>query len=394
MRIDVSENSMLNPLYQYEYSDINRKCHFYYDETNNHRKFWLDRYNFNASIKEDFVLGGVFHYNDFSNADVSKLKSIVRLQKTAKEIKFHHLIKKGDDFFSCLNRIKVRQLLEWLSETDLYIHFSNINNFYYGLVDIVDTVCADTDTHIIFYYQMERLMKNELYKLAMNYYDEFYNYLNKYSFPNIKSTDVYGFCDELIGFIERYDNYNSNFEIECLRQLLKQARKKEKLLFLQGNKENTIIDNYYLFYLNRIATFKNSFHTFDEETMVQSEFDDIELFDGEIELDNFEFVESSKNELVQISDCIVGLLGKFYIWINNIDFDYIRNLDKNLNEYQKDTLLLLAQLIKKSEDECIFNIHSIESIEENKKCFEILKFALEYGNKKKIRNFIKNKNHQ
>lgn len=393
MKIDVSETEMVNPRYYNEYLSANKKGHFYYDETNNHRKFWLDNENFNASIMEDFVLGGVFHYDEYSNADVSELKSRIRLQKTAKEIKFRHLTKKGDDFLDCLNSAKVRKFLEWLTDTDLYVHFSNINNFYYGLVDIVDTVCVDTNIDMNFHYEMELLMKNELFRLAISYYDEFYDYLKKYSFPNIESEDVWGFCNELIGFIENYDNYNCNFEIECLRQILKQARKKEELLFLKDNKKDTIIDNYYQFYLNRIMLFKNAFHTFDEELTVQAELDDIELFDGKIKLDNFEFVESSTNELVQVSDCVVGLLGKFYIWLNNINFDDIQRLDENINEHQKDTLSLLAQLIVKSENECIFNIHSVESIDEKEKCSRVLEFALNYERQKRISNFVKSKNH-
>ena len=34
-------------------------CNFYYDESNNIRKLWLDVDDFNAPIDSDFVLGGV-----------------------------------------------------------------------------------------------------------------------------------------------------------------------------------------------------------------------------------------------------------------------------------------------------------------------------------------------
>ena len=63
----------------------NRKCTFYYDESNNIRKLWLDENDFNAPIDSDFVLGGVMYFGDKSTADVDSLKTKLRLQKSAKK---------------------------------------------------------------------------------------------------------------------------------------------------------------------------------------------------------------------------------------------------------------------------------------------------------------------
>ena len=71
---------------------INVKGVFYYDETNNGRKFWLKRKDgFNSSEMENFILGGVMHYNDKSSADIDKLFRDLSIQKTATEVKLKHL---------------------------------------------------------------------------------------------------------------------------------------------------------------------------------------------------------------------------------------------------------------------------------------------------------------
>ena len=117
----------------------NRKCTFYYDESNNIRKLWLDENDFNAPIDSDFVLGGVMYFGDKSTADVDSLKTKLRLQKSAKEMKFKH-ISKAKSFLECLNEEKVLFFLQWLYDSDLYIHFSNVNNLYFAIVDIIDII--------------------------------------------------------------------------------------------------------------------------------------------------------------------------------------------------------------------------------------------------------------
>jgi len=83
-----------------------QKCTFYYDESNNIRKLWLSEDDFNAPIDSDFVLGGVMHFGDKSMADVDSLKSQLRLQKSAKEMKFKP-ISKANAFLECLDIVNI-----------------------------------------------------------------------------------------------------------------------------------------------------------------------------------------------------------------------------------------------------------------------------------------------
>jgi hypothetical protein len=62
--------------------------------------------------------------------------------------------------------------------------------------------------------------------------------------------------------------YYPGFFLELLRQMLKTAGKLDKMVFIQDNEPFMLIQEYYLFYLERCELFSNSHHIFDEEPTV------------------------------------------------------------------------------------------------------------------------------
>ncbi|WP_428257561.1 DUF3800 domain-containing protein [Gallibacter sp. Marseille-QA0791] len=346
----------------------NRKCTFYYDESNNIRKLWLDENDFNAPIDSDFVLGGVMYFGDKSTADVDSLKTKLRLQKSAKEMKFKH-ISKAKSFLECLNEEKVLFFLQWLYDSDLYIHFSNVNNLYFAIVDIIDSI--DEPGYIPFIYQM----KNELYKLVRKNYRDFYSLLVRCNYPNVSSKDIDYFYTHILGYIDN-SCVDIPFDLEILRQGVKAARKQKELSFLQGNMEKTVIENYFSFYTRPIGVFPHAKHIFDNEYKIEEIFAEYEFYNGESKLENYEFVNSINNPLVQVSDCIVGLLGKYYTYTNSIDIYQAHQLFTILSDRQRKALRVLAQLIIKSERLSKLLLNSTESIEEHDISSFILRNAL------------------
>lgn len=346
----------------------NRKCTFYYDESNNIRKLWLDENDFNAPIDSDFVLGGVMYFGDKSTADVDSLKTKLRLQKSAKEMKFKH-ISKAKSFLECLNEEKVLFFLQWLYDSDLYIHFSNVNNLYFAIVDIIDSI--DEPGYIPFIYQM----KNELYKLARKNYRDFYSLLVRCNYPNVSSKDIDYFYTHILGYIDN-SCVDIPFDLEILRQGVKAARKQKELSFLQGNMEKTVIENYFSFYTRPIGVFPHAEHIFDNEYKIEEIFAKYEFYNGDSKLENYEFVNSINTPLVQVSDCIVGLLGKYYTYTNSIDIYQAHQLFTILSDRQRKALRVLAQLIIKSERLSKLLLNSTESIEEHDISSFILRNAL------------------
>lgn len=346
----------------------NEKCFFYYDESNNIRKLWLDENDFNAPIYSDFVLGGVMHFGESYNADINDLKSQLRIQKSAKEIKFKH-ISKSKDFLGCLSENKVTILLEWLLKSDLYVHFSNINNLYYAIVDIIDTI----DEHVYNPFIFE--MKNELYKIAKENYHSFYKLLTSCNYPNIDNSKIKYFYDSIIGLVAN-NGYELPFELEVLCQCLKAAKKQTELALLQGNLEKTILDSYFPFYVRPIGVFPYATHIFDDEYQIQDYFNKYEFYNDDVICKNFSFTNSESDLLIQISDCIVGLMGKYFTYINSINIDGAYQMLNIITPKQKQTLQLFASLIHKSENKSKLLLNSSESIEEHDVSSFILNNAL------------------
>ncbi len=70
---------------------VAEKYTFYYDESNNCRKFWLDdeRMHFNSNYTEDFVLAGVVTKDEKVQISLEELRQLLGLQNNVKEIKFN-----------------------------------------------------------------------------------------------------------------------------------------------------------------------------------------------------------------------------------------------------------------------------------------------------------------
>lgn len=335
----------------------NRKCTFYYDESNNLRKLRLDKDNFHENVGSDFVLGGVMYFGDKPSADVDLLKKQVRLQKSAKEMKFKHL-SKAKSFLDCLRDDRVIYFLQWLIDSDLYVHCANVNHLYYTVVDIIDSI----DEQV--YMPFVRRMKNELYKLIRRHYQDFYMLLMNIGYPNIAPEDISKFYDHILAYIEE-DYTELPLDVEILREGLKAARKQGELLFLQGNTEKTIIDNYFSFYLRPIGVFLHADHIFDNENSIQEQFAKYELYNGNTRVKNFSFVDSKNSPLTQVSDCVVGLYRKYYAYINSIHICQAQHMLETISDEQRNALHLFVKLFYKSENISKLLFNSCESIEEH-----------------------------
>lgn len=333
-----------------------KDCYFYYDETNNARKVWIKETDFNVPVNKDFVLGGVMHFGEFASDEVSKLKQELHLQKSAPELKFKH-IGMGKDFLGCLAEPKVKLFLDWLYSSNLYVHYSNVNNLYWAIVDIVDTI--EEPAYIPFSFEL----KNSLYKVACANYPDFYQLLVACDYPNVTGQNIRRLYQGIIDFVDNTPGEQS-FEMELLRQNLKSACKQKELVLLQGNKEKTVLESYFSFYIRPLAIFPDARHIFDNEYQIEDRFKQYSFSCNGATI-NYQFVNSVDVPLVQISDCVVGLMGKYFEFLNGCDICQMQRLLNTLTPEQCDTLSLLIKLIKKTENLSKLLFCSVESREEH-----------------------------
>ena len=372
-KYDISRNIELRNSF-HGLKNTDKQYRFYYDETNNIRKFWFKKeYKLNVTISDlnkNFVLGGIVHNKEVTNFQFKELKEQLNLDSKIIDMKFKHIAK--SDYLSCLKSKKLEFFLGWLIKNDLYIHYSSLDILYWSLIDILESMIPYE------YLEIGNELKTVLYELFKIDLESSLSILYEYDYPNIKRNRANQFLDSILNLInsKRFELINKfpliRIElIDIVYRIIENSKGKE-LTFIMDEKDYILIEDLFNFYLRPLKIFKNSFHIFDEENTIQNIFNKFELYDKDKKLDLYKFSDSKDKYFIQISDVIIGLIGKLFEYINNLKFKDINNIKDCLNERQKNNFSMIATLILKSEKENMAFIHSIQSLVDREKLFMIL----------------------
>ncbi|MGD1699151.1 hypothetical protein [Dapis sp. BLCC M229] len=353
-------------------ADFDSSFTFYHDETNNIRKFSVKEFDFNVSFNSkdfhsNFVLGGLVY--EGSQPDIKPLFDRLNLQKNIKDVKFQHIVQGKKEFLDCLKSEKLNVFLKYLlSDNDLYIHYSSLNILYWSIVDIVDSAIMNSEVAMQLGSDYHKFLKNDLYKLAKLEIESFQELFYNFNYPNIKKESVSEFIEELTSIFDEYiDTAEFHLGLESLRQILKEANKKDSLPFIIDEEDRVLIKDFLEFYLRPIYLFNNSNHIFDNEATISEMLVNYKVIDEGKEIKNYSFVDSQGDLFVQASDIFVGLMGKFTNYINTNDINQIvKNFD-SLSEKQLNNVDSLIKLIVKSHNKNIAFLHWIDSYEEREK---------------------------
>lgn len=342
-------------------ADFDASYTYYYDETNNIKKFYVRENDFNTTFTANFILGGLVHEGNTPN--VQGLIDSFKLQKNTKEVKFKHIA--HGDFLDCLKSEKLKLFLQFLNDNNLYVHYSSLNILYWAIVDIVDSAIANSDAAMQLGPIFANHLKNDLYKLSRLEIDSVIELFYNYEYPNIKSDKVVSFIEDLTSLFDEYiDTSEFHFGLESLRQILKEAKRNGDLPFVMDEDDYILLKDLSQFYLRPIYLFKNSTHILDNEDSIIEIFQDFRILDNNVEIKNYSFVDSPSNSLVQLSDVFVGFMGKFKNYINTHTIEQISDDLNKLSNIQGSNLDLLISVIDKSENKNLGFIHNTDSFDE------------------------------
>lgn len=310
-------------------TNIDKKYILYYDETNNPRTFRLTDDGFNVNEREFFILGGIgFESDKLASADdVEELLLKLNLQGNATEVKFKHIRQNAKDFISLLSKSKVTTLIDWLYEKQYSIHYSYIDNFYYTIVDIVDSMEESWFGGL----ELNRELKDHLFSLIKEHQDWFISLLIEVNYPNIKNHKK--FIEKIVDWIWSV-NIVDDFCLEYLRQSLKSYQNRQ-LVFLEGNTDKTAISDYSSFYANLIITYPKADHIFDHELSVEEHLNANPIELSEHKVINYKFVDSKDERLVQVSDLIVGVLRYWMAFLESVSIYDLNKIFNETSELQK-----------------------------------------------------------
>lgn len=329
---------------------------FYYDETDNVRKYYLRETGVNEQIDRHFVLGGVYCKKDEELPDIEELKVNLNISNDSKEIKSRQLYR--GDFLKVLDDKHIHLFLEWISKCQLYVHYTVVNLYYYSLVDIVDSLITNERSMIYW----ADIMKNDLYQVAKRNYTAFNDILYRYNYPNLKSDDIRNFLVEIRDFIAMHKT-DGDLSAPLLLDLMKDENI-DKLPFIQDEKDWIFLSDLSQFYYYPIYCFWNAIHIFDHEDEIEKKhFENVVFKKDDVLLNSYEFKDSKDEPMIQISDCIVGLICRFYKFLDEFDGN-VDAFDGQLKEAQRKNLKTLCNIIKKTVDFNEVLVHMIVPIDE------------------------------
>lgn len=316
---------------EYEFDGV-----LYYDETNNFRKFYIKEQGWNCEASNIFFVLGGLAVSKGEKVNTSSLLDDLKLQKNVTDIKFRHLAGKGADFLTTLQSQKIEIFLNWLNVNELKIHYNAVNYIYYSLIDIVDAAMAQ---YPFYNHELDLDLKNLLYEIVKQNLDYFQNVLYKYSYPNI--TDTKNFMKEFLPFIEdRQSSFEckDEFILEYLRQIIKEASRQENLDFFDGEESYIIFSDMASIYLEETLKFSKAEIIFDEEQSISDSVADLQS--------GIKFVDSKSEVLVQLSDVVVGLISRYFSFLEESE-DVIIAV-QGFTEKQKTVLKKLVNVIIRS----------------------------------------------
>lgn len=342
-------------------SNIDANWKFYYDETNNPRKFWIKRNKFNSPVNKNFVLGGVVFIENEFNGNPVDLKNKLHLQKNMVEIKSKHILE--ETFIDSLKSKNLNKILKWISENELYIHFINIDNYYIAVQDILKII-IDNDLDNEKNRGSVLMYGHTLYKLMSSNIDTVREILKKHGYPNLQKEAITEFCEDWVILLkrlksnlpapqDRFEEMGNAVMYDALWKLFENVKNHNNFIGL--GKEKYIVEDYSSYYTIKPDVFLNSFHIFDRETEIEK----IIYADSDSNFEenkNFKFMDSTEDDFIQISDVIVGLLGRFFTYIEELNNELenekiVQKLIDSIsafNHIQRENFLLLTNILNKS----------------------------------------------
>ncbi|TLS19228.1 MAG: hypothetical protein FDZ72_04805 [Betaproteobacteria bacterium] len=334
------------------------KFAFYYDETNNIRKFLLTDDGTNVAEHKNFVLGGIALQDGQALPEIASLRDALGMQDNAPEIKFKHVA--SGDFEAVLASRKMARFLAWLTERQLAIHYSSINIVYWSIVDIVDSILASKGFDAFGHARRE--MKNELYRIARMDKPAFLALMKHHGYPSIQHGKVADFIADVAAFLDFHNPTAANLPTHMLKELVRNAQVLTELAFLVDDDADVLIDSFSSFFTMPVLLFKNATHVFDREIQVEKSLN-ANGFKQRAGGIDYRFSDSKADPGIQLADVTVGLIGKYQDFVEEHRLPELLARKKAWSAAQTQTFDLLRGLIDYSHDVSNAFVHRITAMD-------------------------------
>lgn len=369
--IDVDEIRRLE-IQMHGLSGVDDVLTFYHDETNNIHKLRVNAGGLNVTEPKVFALGGVVHVGPPHGIDITPLRAAMRIQASASEIKLEHVAK--GDFLAVLSSPKLTEFLRWLTDSDMVLHYQELDPLYWSIVDVIDSIlhAHDNLTHM---HAFHMALKSDLVVLLRGDLAETTKLFHAYGYPGLEPQERRLFTVDLLALIECQAHLIEHYNYMMLKGVIQAGRNADSLVFIEDNPRHVLIEQFADFHRNRVTLFKNAHHVFDEEASIQESFLAVPLTSGGAPFVNYRFADSKTENGIQISDIVIGLLGKMHSYFLATSTEAIELTREGLSGVSLNNALLLRDLISKSHQTNMAFQQHVASIYDRDKADRFLRFV-------------------
>lgn len=329
---------------------------FYHDETNNAKRLRVRDTGFNVELKT-FVLGGLVHDGAPRALDIAPLRREMRIQNSAPEIKLTHVAR--GSFLEVLMSEKLTTFLQWLSANDLTVHYHELDPLYWSIVDIIDSIIYRLEDSALL--AAHANLKSDLALVGRCDVPALAGLFHRYNYPSIAPPDRGAFLDELIAFVDRHGAVLPGRDAQLLKLVLREGQELRELSFIEENTPHELIDSFSTFYMKRVALFKPSTHILDMEDTIRDAFLAMPLTSGGQPFSNYRFADSRAEVGIQLSDIMVGLLGKMHSYFSETQAAEVVRAREQLTGASRTNAELLRDHINASDRHNIAFLHHVAS---------------------------------
>jgi hypothetical protein len=294
----------------------------------------------------------------------------MRIQKTAPEIKLEHVAK--GEFLNLLRSTKLTTFLRWIANNGFMIHYHELDPLYWSIVDIVDSILPELSDPFLFHHQA--LLKSDLAAVLRCDLRATISLFYRYGYPGLAPESRKPFLNDLIALLEHYEAVLPPPNAFMLRQVLKAGRGLDGLDFIEGYPPNMLIEEFSTFYLARIAIFKHSTHALDMEESIQDHFQKTPLTSGGKPVTHYRFADSKAEPGIQLSDIIVGVLGKMHSYFTETSWDEVAADRMSLTDTSLENSDLLHDLVSASQEANVAFLNHVSSVHDLRKLDLFLRF--------------------
>jgi hypothetical protein len=256
--------------------------------------------------------------------------------------------------------------------SDLIVHYHELDPFYWSIVDIIDSLIPGIgDPRLMLHHVW---LKSDLAKVFRVDQSATIEIFRRHGYPGLIPESRKTFLLDLIELFDSHCHAIPDPSAGVLRYMLRAGVDLDELPFIEDSTPHRLIEDFSLFYLTRIAVFNQGTHILDMEESIRDRLEAMSITRGGVPATHFRFVDSKTEPGIQVSDVVVGLIGKMHTYFTQSSAKEVSQVRASLSGTALENADLLRDCISRSDSENLAFLNHVANQHDLKKIDIFLRF--------------------